>query len=211
MTNTQASSAGASDDGFRLHFWKGDCQVQGGGHRRAQLHTADAVRKAAHLPSLTLSALPPAPGAAVGGLGVGVGGVQPLWGARSFNHVQVVRPSRGAELEAKTWGQTLRAVCSACPTNTAGPRGFGSEAGRGLLPSGSTSDWAVWSAGGGGRVLRAARWRPDRRDRPALPRVWSAAPWGPVRPRPPVPFQSLPSLRLPSNFSSRWFSSRAPW
>lgn len=46
----------------------------------------------------------------------GWGWVQPLWGAWNFNHGQVVRLSKGAELEAETWGADPSLLC--LPPNT---------------------------------------------------------------------------------------------
>ena len=151
--NTQASFARASDDGFRLHFWKGDHQVQRGVRRRTQLHTADAVLKATSSLAPQSDSQHPSPRSwcSRGGWGW----VQPLWGAWNFNHGQVVRLSKGAELEAEMWGAD---PCqqSALPApehreegTLLGLGGLGSEAGRAFLPWGAPATGPSGPLGGG--------------------------------------------------------------
>ena len=123
--------------------------------------------------------------------------MQPLWRAWNFNHGQVVRLSKGAELEAETWGAD---PCqqSALPTpehreegTLLSLGGLGSEAGRAFLPWGAPATGPSGPLGGGvRRVLRAGPWAAAQQA--CSPQGPSAVPQRPGLPSPPFLFSPSP-------------------
>lgn len=152
--NTQASSAGASDDGFRLHFWKGDYQVQGGVCRRTQLHTADAVLKATSSLAPQSDSQHPSPRSwcSHGGVGVGaasVGGLelQPWSGSQA---------EQGGRAGGRNVGGRPQSALPAPEHREEGTLlglgGLGSEAGRAFLPWGAPATGPSGLLGGAERA-----------------------------------------------------------